>query len=675
MEFQFTGIFEDLHVRLEKLSNLGSWSHPEPDLHQFRSLNGGVLNWIPSKGTISFEGSPEGRMELERLVAEGLNLAVASRSAHHDQSDLTKAPVEEVRVVSRVLPSARPEPSPPGDTATAESSDLVQSLSEALSDSELVIGLVAPLGTDLARVAEILKNRLLHFKYSVEIIRVSHDILKLLPVMPAIPESSNESVQVTAYITAGNEARRLTKANDILALGVARAIQVKRVAFHKGARAKRPRAAYIVRSLKHPSEVASLRRIYPHGFYLIGVDSDKTQRRNFLTDNMQLTEQQADELMNRDADEHLDYGQQTSDTFHLSDFFIRLDEDHLKLEKSVWRVLDILFGDPHKTPTFDEYAMFMAFAASLRSADLSRQVGAVVAKDKEIIATGANDCPRAHGGLYWPEPNQDTHAIEDVKSGRDYTRGRDPNEFQRKKMVQDVLNHLPPGVDKSEVQRALEESIMMDITEYGRIVHAEMEALLSCARNHVSSRGADLFSTTFPCHNCAKHIVAAGIKRVVYIEPYPKSKAYELHDDAISMGPDKSGRARVVFESFVGVGPRRFLDLFSMRLGAGYPLRRKNEGGNVTQWKPAEARLRIQMLPYSYVHVESVASIQFDEKINQLPRPTTGQIGETGPGETSIGSAATPPSVETSAEAETGKAETGKMKTGKPKAGKPKGGD
>ena len=44
---------------------------------------------------------------------------------------------------------------------------------------------------------------------------------------------------------------------------------------------------------------------------------------------------------------------------------------------------------PYVTPLFDEFAMFMAFAAALRSADLSRQVGAVVGKSNEIISTGA----------------------------------------------------------------------------------------------------------------------------------------------------------------------------------------------------------------------------------------------------------------------------------------------
>lgn len=59
-----------------------------------------------------------------------------------------------------------------------------------------------------------------------------------------------------------------------------------------------------------------------------------------------------------------------------------------------------------------------------------------------------------------------------------------------------------------------------------------MDAIVSvvCAGNN-SLDGCEMFTTTFPCHICAKHIIAAGIKAVYYIEPYEKSLAIELHDD------------------------------------------------------------------------------------------------------------------------------------------------
>ena len=69
----------------------------------------------------------------------------------------------------------------------------------------------------------------------------------------------------------------------------------------------------------------------------------------------------------------------------------------------------------------------------------------------------------------------------------------------------------------------------MDLIEFSRTVHAEMAAIVDAARRGVSVQDCNLYTTTFPCHECAKHIVAAGIRRVVYIEPYPKSQALSLH--------------------------------------------------------------------------------------------------------------------------------------------------
>ena len=75
----------------------------------------------------------------------------------------------------------------------------------------------------------------------------------------------------------------------------------------------------------------------------------------------------------------------------------------------------------------------------------------------------------------------------------------------------------------------------MDIGEFSRPVHAEMAALIDAARRGVPVNGHSLYVTTFPCHNCAKHIVAAGIQRVVYLEPYSKSRAGNLHREDIDL--------------------------------------------------------------------------------------------------------------------------------------------
>jgi deoxycytidylate deaminase len=344
-----------------------------------------------------------------------------------------------------------------------------------------------------------------------------------------------------------------------------------------------------------------------------------------------MSEKEAAQLIQRDRGEPIPNGQRVADAFHMSDFFVRLEGDDDKLKKSLWRILDILFGRPTITPTFQEYAMFLAFAASLRSADLARQVGAVVTRGREILATGANDCPRPGGGLYWPEYDKRSRSIKDDEGGRDYTRGKDSNQDEKEKIAQEILDKVSDKL--SELRRpilTLEQrknlrsvlllSRIKDITEFGRPVHAEMEALISCARNGISTKDAVLYSTTFPCHNCAKHIVAAGIRRVVYVEPYPKSKVAELNDDSIAIGfsEEEQEEKKVRFEPFVGVGPRRFFDLFSMKLGSGRELIRKSKDENkVEPWGFEGACLRTPMSPYSYLKMEQQASIEFSNKIKQ----------------------------------------------------------
>jgi len=485
-------------------------------------------------------------------------------------------------------------------------------------DSELIIGLVGAVGTDLPKVEDIIKGRLESHQYNVNVIHVSMDIIKNIYTVKEYSSGDDEYERISRSMDAGKLDRNEADDYSILAMGAAFMIWSKREKDASGNGKPCPNQAYIINSLKHPDEVHRLRQIYPQGFYLIGVYCDEKRRLDHLVENKRIGKDKAQELMDRDKNENLPYGQKLSDTFHMSDFFIKLDGNDDKLKNDIWRILEILFADPYKTPTFDEYAMFLAHTASLRSADLSRQVGAVVSKDKEIIGTGANDCPRFGGGLYWPVRNDENFKIEDEKNGRDYMRSEDPNKREQSKIINDIVKKgVEKGIDEGELRETLESSPIRDLIEFGRVVHAEMEALLSCARNGISTNGATLYCTTFPCHNCAKHIIAAGIERVVYIEPYEKSKAQELHDDAISLG--FSGKKRTVhFEPFIGVGPRRFFDLFSMNLGSGTELKRKDKNGKVVEWKPENSNLRIRLRAGSYLDLELTISNRFRTILERL---------------------------------------------------------
>jgi hypothetical protein len=117
-----------------------------------------------------------------------------------------------------------------------------------------------------------------------------------------------------------------------------------------------------------------------------------------------------------------------------------------------------------------------------------------------------------------------------------------------------------------------------------------------------STSNAYLYTTTFPCHNCTRHIIASGIRKLVYIEPYPKSKAKDLHSDAICFDEEEAMKSgKIPFVPFVGVGPRRYLDLFSSQLSGGIPVERRDRDGKPTRWeKRCHKGSRVPMEPFNY---------------------------------------------------------------------------
>jgi hypothetical protein len=132
-----------------------------------------------------------------------------------------------------------------------------------------------------------------------------------------------------------------------------------------------------------------------------------------------------------------------------------------------------------------------------------------------------------------------------------------------------------------------------------------LKAILAAGRVGVSVRDFTLYSTTFPCHNCAKHIVGAGISRVVYIEPYAKSLADRLHGDAIALSVEEPGEHKVPFVPFSGVAPRAYPKLFSMMMPDGGRLKRKIDGGAINE---EPLGLRTIASPISHIDRESIVA-------------------------------------------------------------------
>ncbi|MDO4472484.1 MAG: dCMP deaminase family protein [Bacillota bacterium] len=140
----------------------------------------------------------------------------------------------------------------------------------------------------------------------------------------------------------------------------------------------------------------------------------------------------------------------------------------------------------NRRPSWDEYFMDMAVLTAKRSTCLRRQVGAVIVKDKHIIATGYNGAPR---GV--------PHC--DEKGG----------------CLRQQLN-VPSG-ERHELCRAL---------------HAEQNAIIQAATLGQSIEGGTIYVTNQPCVICAKMIINAGISRIVVKEGYPDELAVEILREA-----------------------------------------------------------------------------------------------------------------------------------------------
>mgnify|MGYP000182770767 CR=1 FL=1 len=590
MSLKFTGSYSELQTKLNNLN--GTWDESQTNKKVLR-VGSGLLNWYESTGTIQFQGQGA---EKEKLESEVPHLIYPQQF-----------PKPEIVAKAENIPIENTQKSINIKEQTIER----KYLKSIINDSELIIGIVSAVGTESKRVIDPLKDRLTGFGYDVEEVRVSGILTSY-----ANTGTSREYDRIKHYMESGDSLRKDSQSNAILAAGVAKQILNNRTD-------SSTKKAYIINSLKHPSEVDLLRKVYGDGFYLIGIHADEKRRHKYLTDDKGCTLEQANELIKIDEDESFGHGQKTRDTYHLADFFLNLgkNDDHVK--NRLQRFLELIFSHPYKNPTFDEFAMFMAFNSSVRSGDLSRQVGAVISQNNQIIATGANDVPQSGGGLYWAEADPETGEVSDHQDGKDYTRDGDSNKQAQAEIALEIAKKLlDSGIVDSDKEPGLNEiltgSKISDLTEFGRVVHAEMDALLSCGRAGIPTVGTTLYCTTFPCHNCAKHIIAGGIKRVVYVEPYPKSRALDFHSESIQLKSefDKSTQDNqlIDFEAFIGVGPRRFLDLFSMNLGAGSKLKRKDKEGSTIEWDKSSAPIRTPLIPKSYIEIEQAAAEIWEEQ-------------------------------------------------------------
>jgi len=138
-----------------------------------------------------------------------------------------------------------------------------------------------------------------------------------------------------------------------------------------------------------------------------------------------------------------------------------------------------------RRPSWDEYFLQLARQAATRSTCLRRQVGAVLVRDRRVLATGYNGAPR---GV--------RHCLEVG-------------------CLRDQLG-IPSG-ERHELCRA---------------IHAEQNAIIQAAVHGVAVDGATLYCTHQPCILCAKVLINAGIREIVYAEGYPDEFSQQMFAEA-----------------------------------------------------------------------------------------------------------------------------------------------
>ena len=482
---------------------------------------------------------------------------------------------------------------------------------------ELVFGLVGPVGVDLEPVIAVLTRELKALVYKTKTIQLSKQIEGFFS---SDYSKEPENSRISKLMDEGTRLRETSGRGDAVAmLGIAEIRRVRAEEFD----GRPEKNAYILRSLKHPDEVQALRQVYGKGFFLISVYSPREIRVSALAEriikssygNGKGARSAAETIVERDElEENKSLGQDVKDAFPLADLFVD-GRNKASLDSQITRFLHLIFGYVFHTPTRDEHGMYHARSAALRSADLNRQVGAAIMRPEgDLVVVGCNDVPKAGGDLYWPGDKADA---------RDFQKGIDASSDQRIQALGELIERfkanglLSDAAAKESTVKLVRDLIsggrksvlkgagVMNLLEFGRSVYAEMAAIVSAARLGISVKGATLFCTTFPCHMCARHIVASGIMRVVYVEPYPKSKAKQMHQDSISVDPLIPSPDLVNFEPFEGISPKQYQEIFDSA-----DLRKDSEG-RATDWRMKDGKPKFLRFLNTYREIEeSIVAVE-----------------------------------------------------------------
>jgi deoxycytidylate deaminase len=508
--------------------------------------------------------------------------------------------------------------------------------------NEMIFAVVGPVGSGTSEIAEALETLLSKSGYDTTILKARTVIEGVAQRSDISIPSSSGLAQSTALQDAGDRVRAGSRDNAAVAVGLIGKIRASRAAKQKASACpgepvepNGEKRAFILDSLRHPQEVALLRRVYQDAFCLIGIFCHEAERLRRLQDHKypDASKLEIEKFMERDENAPESYGQKVADAFHLADYFVdntvrRFLKVGTKQEANpewdvpdqLGRLVDILTHSKVVRPRPAETGMFHAYGARMRSSCLSRQVGAALLdRTGSLVATGTNEVPRAGGGVYGggllANPSVDPEEAQDFRCF--VHNGYCSNTRQQNEIIRELFLKIPELADiemTDDLLKRVRKTRIGQLIEFSRAVHAEMDALMSAARSGAKTGGTRLYVTTFPCHNCARHIVSAGVTEVQYIEPYLKSQAIPLHGDAIvtdpkawnpvdgaTTEPARPGNPNVLFRPFIGVAPRLYRRAFLKDRD----LKDSLTGDMIKSFGPPDGHATTDTLRVSYAQVEA----------------------------------------------------------------------
>ncbi len=472
---------------------------------------------------------------------------------------------------------------PEGEIRGAQVSDaprdaLNQLIAQQPQRHPLVFGFVGAIGTRWDLILGHFEESLQRFGYATSKVHLA-TLMDKLEYRPWGDLPDRRSLEYyEERMDAGDQLRSDTSNGSVMA-----GLAIREIISQKDSDNRGDEVAFLLRSLKHPDEVRLLRQVYGRAFFLVGVACNVDERRSVLAETLwqsDLSTAEAEELILRDQADpgNRNYGQNVRDTFALCDVFVP-SASGFDTRLPVDDFLDSVFGAPFLTPTRHEEGMRFAEVAALRSAATGRQVGAaLIPVSGTPVVAGTNEVPKPGGGQFWTSDSPDY---------RDFMIGRDPNKVHIRWVVQDFLERLSRADWLSESlagktghelvdlafesdgsgSSVLEDARVTDLIEFARCLHAEQATIVNAARSGVITQGAVLYTTTFPCHECAKMIIGAGISEVHYIEPYPKSLVSSIFRELIDVCPRigtsaTSDDEKIPFRQFLGIAPRWYEEAF-----------------------------------------------------------------------------------------------------------------